>query len=71
MSNWQKCPICEGTGYVAYPYGTAAGQTWSSTDCSNKQCHRCDGTGTSLPAGIAQCSELSEHSVISERTEMK
>ena len=46
MSNWQKCPICEGTGYVAYPYGTAAGQAGSSTDCSNKQCHRCDGIGT-------------------------
>lgn len=43
---YQKCPVCEGHGYVTYPFGVAPGQVWSSTDCSNKQCHRCNGTGT-------------------------
>jgi len=53
MSEWQQCPVCEGTGYVAYAYGTAAGQTWDSTDCSNKQCHRCSGSGTIMrPAPV-------------------
>ncbi len=42
----QKCPVCIGMGYVSYPYGVAAGQQWTSTDCSNKQCHRCGGSGT-------------------------
>lgn len=46
MIDWQKCPVCEGHGYVSYPYGNAAGQSWNSTDCSNKQCHRCGGSGT-------------------------
>jgi RecJ-like exonuclease len=49
MSKYQKCPVCDGCGYVAYPYGNAVGQSWDSTDCSNHQCHRCNGTGTILP----------------------
>lgn len=50
---WQKCPVCEGTGYVAYPHGTAAGQSWGSTDCSNKPCHRCGGSGTIVRPDLA------------------
>jgi len=46
-SEWQKCPVCDGTGLVSKPFGVAGDQQqWSTTNAAPSMCHRCNGTGT-------------------------
>lgn len=40
-----KCPVCDGTGNVPYPPGSAAGIPGYGTACVPWPCHACSGTG--------------------------
>lgn len=46
MSEYQKCPVCDGHGVTPYPPGIAAGQQWGGTSSGPWPCHRCSGQGT-------------------------
>lgn len=43
---FQKCPVCEGHGFLSYPKGVAPGQKFTSSSTGNFPCHRCAGIGT-------------------------
>lgn len=46
MSEWQRCPICDGHGWLSYPPGTPAHVPFHGTSVGPWQCHRCEGAGT-------------------------
>jgi hypothetical protein len=48
MTMWQRCPVCDGHGTVAYPPFTPPAQPFVSSSCGPWTCHRCGGTGTIL-----------------------
>ena len=45
MTNAQKCPVCEGSGLVASPFG-------------DKKCHGCNGKGWVEVVGVGISHEL-------------
>ena len=48
MSEWQKCPVCDGQGHVGKPpYVSGDQQTWVSNKTSHT-CHVCGGKGIIL-----------------------
>lgn len=48
MNEWQRCPVCDGHGLVAYPPGVAYGMQFSTSSAGPWPCQRCNGAGTIL-----------------------
>jgi len=42
---WQRCPVCDGHGYLGYPKGVAPGQSFFDSSTGNYPCHACNGRG--------------------------
>lgn len=46
MNEWQKCPVCEGTGLVSRPPWVAGDVfVWSDTQTGPYPCRVCSGSG--------------------------
>jgi hypothetical protein len=43
---FQRCPVCVGAGYVDFPEGVVAGQSFVDSRAGNYLCRRCNGSGT-------------------------
>lgn len=48
----QRCPVCEGHGFLNYPKGIAHDQpSFTASEAGPWPCHRCEGKGTLAPVG--------------------
>jgi DnaJ-class molecular chaperone len=48
MSEWQKCPVCEGSGQVPYGFYDSTGYDGGATYFPNEICRTCQGKGIIL-----------------------